>query len=147
MGVSSAVYFLLLVIWTIAFYLGIKILINQVFNKNFSMLKLIKKTVKQKYSINVLKRIFDLKVFQILNSLLSKITELLKKPSPFMNLFLYTLFLLLITVLSQLILPEKTPEICLSRNIIVLGTIAFIIIPTISYNYFLSYFFFLLVYF
>jgi len=140
MGVSSAVYFLLLVIWTIAFYLGIKILINQVFNKNFSMLKLIKKTVKQKYSINVLKRIFDLKVFQILNSLLSKITELLKKPSPFMNLFLYTLFLLLITVLSQLILPEKTPEIWLSRTISVLGTIAIIIIPIILINYVLSFF-------
>src|SRR5699024_11731032 len=107
MGVSSAVYFLLLVIWTIAFYLGIKILINQVFNKNFSMLKLIKKTVKQKYSINLLKRIFDLKVFQILNSLLSKITEILKKQSHFMNLFLNTLFLFLFNILNQFILHIK----------------------------------------
>lgn len=133
-------YFLLLFIWITTLYIGIKILISQVFNKSFSILILTKKIAKRKYNINIIKRVFNLKVFQLLNSLLSEISRLLEKSSPIVKLLLYTLFLLLITVISQLILPEETPGILLSLTIIMLATIAIIIIPIILINYVLSFF-------
>src|SRR5690625_337003 len=133
-------YFLLLFIWITTLYIGIKILISQVFNKSFSILILTKKIAKRKYNINIIKRVFNLKVFQLLNSLLSEISKLLEKSSPIVKLLLYTLFLLLITVISQLILLEETPVILLSLTIIMLATLVIIIITIILINFFLSFF-------
>lgn len=116
-GGFSTMYGLLIIIWVIALYIGISILLKKMFN------------------INLLKRIPDIKLFQSFSFKVSRLfkNEALKPKSllrdPLVHLFLYIMFLFVIAALSQWLLPENPPSQWISIIIILLGAAAIIIIP------------------